>query len=407
MKKTQEHIIFYSVVTMMAAIFLSRAALSVSIIIFVVVSFLHPGIKSQLKNFFSSPMLWGMSLLFLLPLLSGLWSEDKKEWLNIIRIKLPLLLLPLAFAGAFNFSKKNWHVLVAILIGLITAGTIWSMFHYTKDMAAVNEGYLRAKTIETPLGNDHVRFSWLVAVAILFAGWLWWQYRYQKIATGVLGIILLWLIIFLHILAVRTGLLSFYIVLLATTLWIFLKKTKPVYGTVLLIAMFALPVGAYFMLPTFRNKIKYFQYDFEYVKDGHYLPGGNDASRIISFKAGWNIIKEHPATGVGFGDISNETGKWYDLNYPQMLQSDKIVPSNEWLIYGAGSGISGFLVFTFVMIVPFLIRIRNKWGWWLLNAIVAIGFLFDIGLEVQFGVFIYSFIVLLCWKWFHDEPLKA
>ena len=28
-----------------------------------------------------------------------------------------------------------------------------------------------------------------------------------------------------------------------------------------------------------------------------------------------------------------------------------------------------------------------------------VGFVFDIGLEVQFGIFIYSFIVLWWWKW--------
>jgi hypothetical protein len=30
---------------------------------------------------------------------------------------------------------------------------------------------------------------------------------------------------------------------------------------------------------------------------------------------------------------------------------------------------------------------------------VAFSFLFDIGLEAQFGVFVYAFIVLWWWKW--------
>lgn len=123
-------------------------------------------------------------------------------------------------------------------------------------------------------------------------------------------------------------------------------------------------------------------------------------------------MNDHAVTGVGFGDISREVTAWYDTNYPQMQQADKILPGNEWLIYGAGCGITGLLIFTFVMLVPFFIRVKNnplatRWPWWLLNCLVAVGFLFDIGLEVQFGVFIYSFIVLLCWKWFRSETLKA
>jgi O-antigen ligase len=407
MQDWRKHILFYIIIVMMVSLFVSRAALSVSILFFVLACFFHAGIKEQLKNFFSSPLLWSMSLLFLLPLLSGLWSGDKKEWLNILRIKLPLLLLPLAFAAPFNFLKRQWHLLAFIFIITVTAGTIWSMFHYVSDMAAVNEGYLRAKSILTPLENDHVRFSWLVAVAILSAAWLWWGNRAQKNISSLLWLVIIWLIIFLHILAARTGLFSFYLILFATMLGVVFKKNRLLYGAVLMVLLIALPVVAYVVLPSFRNKVKYFRYDFGYFKDAHYLPGGNDASRIISWKAGWNVMNDNRATGVGFGDVFEETGKWYKNNYPQMLQSDKILPASEWLMYGAGSGIPGLLVFTFAMLVPFFVRVRYKWRWRLLNLIVAFGFLFDIGLEVQFGVFIYSFVVLLGWKWFSSATVKT
>ncbi len=411
MQPWRKHILFYSIIAMMVSLFLSRVALSASIIVFILICFFHTGIKSHIRIFFSSPLLWSMSLLFLLPLLSGLWSEDKKEWLNILRIKLPLLLMPLAFAAPFSFSKKQWHGLAFIFIILITAGTTWTMFQYAGNMTAVHEGYLRAKSMITPLENDHVRFSWLVSIAVLAAGWLCWDNRDKK-NTGWLWLIILWLIVFLHILAARTGLLSFYIILFATMLWVIFKKAKPVYGLGLLVVLIALPVVAYYALPTFQNKVKYFKYDFGFFKDAHYLPGGNDATRIISLKGGWHLMNDHAVTGVGFGDISREVTAWYDTNYPQMQQADKILPGNEWLIYGAGCGITGLLIFTFVMLVPFFIRVKNnplatRWPWWLLNCLVAVGFLFDIGLEVQFGVFIYSFIVLLCWKWFRSETLKA
>lgn len=407
MEDWRKQLLFYSIIVMMVSLFLSRAALSVSILFFVLVCFFHPDIKRQLKIFFSSPLLWSMSLLFLLPLLSGWWSADKKEWLNILRIKLPLLLLPLAFAAPFNFLKRQWQWLAAIFIILITAGTVWSMFHYISDMAAVHEGYLRAKSILTPLDDDHVRFSWLVAVAILSAVWLWWKNQAQRNISIMLWLVIIWLIIFLHILAARTGLFSFYIILFATIVWIGFKKNRVLYGAVLLVPLIALPVVAYFVLPSFRNKVKYFKYDFGYFKDAHYLPGGNDASRIISLKAGWNVMNDNRTTGAGFGDISGETVKWYANNYPEMQQSDKILPSSEWLIYGAGCGIPGLLVFTFAMAVPFFLRVRYRWRWWLVNLIVVFGFLFDIGLEVQFGVFIYSFIVLLGWKWFSSATVKT
>jgi len=406
-------IIFILMIIMMAALFFSRAVLSAAIVAFTAISFIHPDLKKHIRQFFASPLLWGMSLLFFLPLISGLWSEDKKEWLGVLRIKLPLLFLPLAFAGPIYFTKKQWEWLATVFIVLVTAASLWSMFHYVNDMTAVNEGYLRAKTLITPLENDHVRFSWLISVSILLAGWLWITKRKEnKPIAWALAFILVWLIIFLHILAARTGLISFYIMLAGAAIWFIIKKAIPIaigrqYGTALLIVLIALPVIAYKTLPTFNNRVKYFLYDLEYFKKTNYLPGANDAVRIISLKAGWAVMNEQPATGVGFGDIITETKKWYDKNLPQMLERDKIKPCSEWMIYGAGCGWPGILLFSFVMIIPFWIKTGNKLLWWLLNTTAAFSFLFDIGLEVQFGVFIYSFVVLCWWKWLETLQVVA
>jgi hypothetical protein len=402
----RSHIIFILMIIMMAALFFSRAVLSAGIIAFAAISLIHPDFKKQIRHFFASPQLWGMSLLFFLPLLSGLWSEDKKEWLEMIQVKLPLLFLPLAFAGPIHFSKKQWEWMACVFIFLVTVGSIWSMFHYISNTSAVNEGYLRAKTIVTPLENDHVRFSWLISVTVLLSGWLCFQKQKERgTVFWILALLTGWLIIFLHILAARTGLISFYIMLTGITLRVIFKKAKWKYSAALLIILIAFPFIAYRTLPTFHNRVKYFLYDFEYFKKSNYLPGANDAVRVISLKAGWNVMKKEPVSGVGFGDVLSETKKWYDENFPKMLEKDKIYPSGEWIMYGAGCGWPGILLFSFVMIIPFWIKSGNRLLWILLNVTAAFSFIFDIGLEVQFGVFIYSFIILWWGKWLNPEKM--
>lgn len=399
-------IIFMLFVVMMAALFVSRAMLSVSMLVFVTVSFFHTDIKRHFYNFFSSPLLWGMSLLFFLPLLSGLWSEDKSEWADILRIKLPLLFLPVAFAGPLNLSKKQWDWLGYIFIGLVAAGSCWTMFHYLSDAATINASYLRAKTIITPLENDHVRFSWLVSVCVLLAGWLLVQnQKGSKLISYGLAFVAVWLIVFLHILAVRTGLFSFYIIAAVTAGWLMIKKMKWQYGLLLLLLLVVFPLIAYKTVPTFQNRVKYFLYDKGYFEKAHYLPGSTDAVRVISLKAGWGVMNERPFTGVGFGDVLSATKLWYGKNYPEMTGADKIYPSSEWLMYGAGCGWPGILIFSCIMCIPFLVRVKNKLPWWLLNITAAFSFLFDIGLEVQFGVFIYSFVVLWWYQWLNAEKV--
>jgi O-antigen ligase len=386
---------------MMGSLFVSRAMLSIFMVLFILISFLHKDIRLHLRTFFSSPLLWSMSLLFFIPFISGLWSEDKQEWLSVVRLKLPLLLLPLAFAAPFTFSTKQWNILAYIFIGLIAAGTIWSMFHYASDLEAINESYLRAKSIRTPLGNDHIRYSWLVSIAVLLSAWIGWQQKKQNKKLFLLSILItVWLIIFLHILAARTGLFSFYIMLFIAGTWLIIRKTKPITGIALLGLLLSLPFIAYYTLPSFQNRIKYIRYDYGYFKEMHYLPGGNDAARVISVRAGWNLLAQHPLTGLGAGDIRKEVRQWDQTTYPGILESDIIYPSSEWLAYGLMAGWPGLLLFTSIMLFPlFLARGKYRLTWWLLHITAIAGFIFDIGLEVQFGIFVYAFIVMWWWKW--------
>jgi len=402
----RKSLLFFCVVAMMGALFLSRAVLSISMGLFVILSFCHKDAGKQLRTFLSTPLLWSMSLLFFMPLLSGIWSEDKHEWLSVLRLKIPLFILPLAFAGPIRFSSKQWDWLAYIFIAFTTAGSIWSLLHYAGNMDNINESYLKAKSIATLLGNDHVRYSWVVSIVILLTAWMAWKNRKQRISAFFLLLVMCWLIVFLHLLAARTGLFSFYIMLVVAGCWLLIKRTRRWQGATLLFSVLALPFLAWLLFPSFQNRIKYISYDYSYFKDLKYLPGGNDVARVISIRAGWNLLKEHPVAGTGAGDIYNKTKEWDRAKYPEILDTDMLYPSSEWLIYGLTCGWVGVLVFTIVILIPFFNK-RKPWlVWVLLNLTAAFSFLFDMGLEVQYGVFVYAFIVLWWWKWFKEESAR-
>jgi O-antigen ligase len=161
-----------------------------------------------------------------------------------------------------------------------------------------------------------------------------------------------------------------------------------------------LPIGAYLLLPTFQNRIKYFVYDYDFIKRGTYLPGANDGARAQSYKAGWAILQQHPL-GVGAGDVRDKINDWYTANIPDMVKKDRLLPSSEWLVYSGFAGWISVVLFTIIMCLPFFITPkRHRIFWWLLTGTLAASHLFDVGLEVQYGVFIYAFFVLWWWKWF-------
>jgi O-antigen ligase len=390
---------------MASAFFLPRAFLSAAMILFILISFLHARIKQQLATFIRHPLLWSMSLLFFLPLLSGLWSSNQDEWLSTIRIKLPLLFMPLAFASPFRFSEKDWQNLALVFVLLVLAAAGWSMVQYLAEMKSVHEGYLRSNMLRTPLENDHVRFSWAVQAAVLCGGILFWKNRSQsKIISGLMAFSILCLVVYLHILAARTGLLCFYVSLFILFTWLLLEKTSRKYALLILFFVAALPLLAYHLLPTFQNRVKYFRYDFPYFSKAHYLENTNDAVRVISWKAGWQVMQENPLTGTGFGDVKQETREWYGRHYPQMNDSDKILPASQWLLYGAGLGWPGFIMAILITMLPLTVKnILYKLTWYMLSASVMVLLVFDAALEIQFGVFLYSAVLLWWWKWMQQK----
>lgn len=394
--------IFLAMLAMLLALFFSRTLLSVSMMCFVALCTLHGGFGKQVKLWSTSLFLFSLSLLFFIPLLSGLWSQDNAQWLRSVRIKLPLLFLPLSFAGDWNLSKKQWRALSVAYLLLCLWGSGYSLYHYLQNKEGMHAAYLKAKVIFTPLKGDHVRFSWMISTAALLclyflSGTLSKGLRFLLVAL--LG----WFAVYLHLLSVRTGLFSFYLILLFFSVRHLVQKKKTGYAIGYLFLLFLLPGLAWVFFPTFQNRIRYFIYDHSFISSHTYLPGANDGNRFLSIKGAWQNIVAHPL-GVGIGDIRAVMLQWYRGHIPGMLPQDQIYPSSEWMVYGLAAGWPGFLLFTAIMAVPLLIKnVAHRFFWIVLNSIAAFSFLFDIGLEVSFGVFLYAGLVLSWYKWLYRQ----
>lgn len=399
----REPLIFITLMMMVGGLSGSRALLSVSVMGFAVLTLVHRDLAAQLRRFIKDPLTAGISLLFLIPLVSGIWSEDTDAWTDSLRVKLPLLILPLGFAGPWKLPRRYWEWLALCWIAMTVAGAAWSSYHYFTDPQEMAAGYLRAQTLPTPLQGDHVRFSWVVVIALFCTAGLLYRYHTRRGRALLLILLFTLLTAYLHLLAVRTGLGAFYGALLSGIGWALFRQRSLRLAAGIGVLAILLPLGAWFLFPTLQNRIRYIQYDRGYFEKGHYWRGGNDALRVISWKAGLSLWQSSPWLGAGFGDLKRELTTWYQQQYPAMTEKEQLLPASEGILYAAAAGIPGLLGFAAALLLPLFSPVRSRGPWWILNAAAGFTLLFDIGLEVQYGVFIHAFVLLAGREWLNAQ----
>lgn len=384
----------------------SRAVLSVSMILFLTLSLVCYPMAAHLRHVRTHPYLLLTPILFLPPLISGAWSDDTAQWLRILQLKLPLLLLPLLCLPLTRIeTRANRNLLYCMGLSLvISMGR--SVLYFLRDVQEITNGYLQAKVLPVDIGNDHVRFGWLLSLVFLWGLHLLatgrvWAARDRRWLIALLILIF----VFQHLLASKTGLAGMYFVL-ALCMVTMRRQPWVQRGAWILLAA---PLAAWMLVPTFRNRAKFVWWDFQHYSRGAYTEGLSDTPRIISVKAGWELWKDNPWLGCGFGDLRRQIAEWYTRNTPQLKDYELLLPSNEFILHGAAGGLPAFLLFGIAVTAPLGIRrLRRSFAWIAFHVTALAGFLYDIALETQYGIFMYAF--LGCWMYtllsWPQEPIQ-
>ena len=122
----------------------------------------------------------------------------------------------------------------------------------------------------------------------------------------------------------------------------------------------------------------------------------SDMGRLISYDIALKEITKHPLTGVGAGDMFDEVKKGYAQWYPDVTESRKLLPHNQFMLVALGCGLLTFVIFCVWVFMPFGIVQKNREGFFLLSTIIIllVPLMEEPTLEIQFGVFVYLFFLL-------------
>ncbi len=383
--KKSEQLVILFLILLIAGLFFSRALLS-----FASLAMALPFVYHMKDIYRNKLLLLGIGLILLPVLITGIYSDDKVRWINSVLVKIPLLTLFLGLAYT-RIPEKVWNNLILFYLVLVPIACCWSLWRYFSDPYTIQQSYLKAKVLATPADNDYVKFSWMVVTGFFLGIKLLGKMPFNRLYLAI-SCILVFLALYLHLLAAKTGLLCLYTGGLIYLFFICFIQKKWKLGVILFSCILIFTVFTYDLFPTLRNRVQYIVYDFGNYSKGHFLPGYNDAARWLSMKAGYAVMQENPIMGVGFGDIKTAVAAWDVKNYPTSYEYERFLPTNEWLVYGAGSGWPGMLLFSIGLALLLFLTTAKDPVSVILAVISCIPFVTDDSLEGQYGVILLAFI---------------
>ncbi len=344
-----------------------------------------------------------LSLFFWIVFFSGIYSDDKTGWLNWVRIKLPYLFLPLAFAGIKRISERTFTTILYSFVLTFFISTSVILFRYYSNYNQITESFLRGSALPIPF--SHIRYSLMLGFSFFCSLYLWQQksFLFSASEKHLQIFFAAFAFIALHILSVRSGLLALYLGLFFLAVCAVVIEKKWIAGIVLALATVLLPYLAYQFVPSMHNKINYMRYDLDEYKKGE-INDRSDAMRIVSIKAGIEIWKEHKLLGVGAGDLKNECDQFYEREYPSIFPDNRRLPHNQLVWMLATTGAVGLLAFLFSFFYPFFSSgLYKQWIAVAFYLSLFSSFFTEHSLEEQMGTGFFLIFLLLLMNHFRND----
>jgi O-antigen ligase len=376
--------------------YFSRAMMSIGMMALIGNALLNVELWENLKNFSKKKHLMFITGYFFIMLLSILWSDDKSYFAQRMQIMIPFLILPFSFFSVSRWDTKWYDLLMLLFIVLNLGGIAWSMYQYLQQKEIYDIGYGFSKLIPTPFKNDHIRFSIAVVMSLGFSVDLFSRHK-QHIYRILLVLVMMIDVLYIHVLAAKTGIVALYLVMFLFVVYLLFSVQYKKAGIIILLLFAMLPFLMYAMLPSFKNKIGYFRYSLNEMRNVNKQANVSDEGRLISYQYAWELIKEHPLIGVGVGDVYQEMKLKYERDFPTR-DVTVLLPHNQFLMAGVAIGFVGMIYLMLMQFFILKIVKKNDFLYFGFCLVLLFSMLIEPLFETQYGTCIFLFFLLLLMK---------
>ncbi|MCX6310086.1 MAG: O-antigen ligase family protein [Bacteroidetes bacterium] len=231
---------------------------------------LEENFKPKWRLFRARPSIAILMGVVILHLIGMIWTPDAHEGWNDLKIKLPMLLIPMVIGTSRPLEKKIFEYLLLVFVLAVFVSSATSILVWNKIIIPIRQiNELRDASLFVPL----IRLSLMCALSVFFLGR--WVFRVKSSVSKIAAIALIvWFVWFLQFMQSLTGLVILFsggYILLVVMAFIYRKRIFAI--SLLVVFVIVTITGGYFTTKLYKKNFTIHPIDKQhlekYTRQGH------------------------------------------------------------------------------------------------------------------------------------------
>ena len=283
-------------------------------------------------------------------------SQNSKAFIQNNLVKVPLLFSPLLF-NIRTKEELTEKVIVAVSL-FISWTALASVFLYLNNKAFYDVMIAESKPLPLFSKVYHIEYSLLLSLSCLSMLYLGMKNRTLFRGKAQIGVAAV-LILCLHVLSARTGLLAFYFGTVPLLFMSFkqtsLKVKLKTSITLIILILFLIQV------PSLKKRIINSKEDLSTVLHGNSVNNKSFGQRWVAWNASIESIRKQPLHGYGKGNVKSTIDQNYLPHHEsKIFARNKVMPHNVYLETMVQSGILAGILYLLFFITGIIYSLRAK-----------------------------------------------
>jgi O-antigen ligase len=344
-------------------------------------------LKNKILAFLSNGNAVIFAALYLFYCCGYFYSSNTAYALTDLVLKIPLLIFPFVFSTVPLKDKSTVVLKSFLFISLLSALLCLIRAAYKTHLTGENHFSYLHLSYFIHVGHYAMYLVFAICISVHFffkepQRWKKWMYGFT-FAT---------LVITVFLLSARAQLVALLFIAFSGIVFFFFSQKKWLQGFAVLGITFLLCVSALYFLTGLRTRILSVKNETTSFMSGDNKIYNGISARFMIWDSAWEVIKEHPFTGVGTGDAKDKLMEVAQKKEYVRVVKQNLNYHNQYLQTWAAIGLPGLfaLVGSIIIGISYSLKKKN----FLITAffiVIVISFLTEAVLERQTGVIFYSF----------------